>query len=194
MIRKNYRTRRLVIRPYRTADYEAWASGHQNLLPKQYFYDWVPPKNWNATPALFRKVILRQQRKAKEGRHFVYPVFLRQSGEWVGVMDVFVIDRTVLQVANLGYRFNNTFQRRGFATEALLKFIPGVLRDLKLNRLEAVIDPDNKPSVKLVRKVGLRREGIRQSYYYQNRGWADQVVYVADRKMARLPMLHPRER
>ena len=191
-MRKTYRTKRLELRPYKLADFAAWVWGHQNFLPKKNKYDWQPPRQFHPTRKQFREVMLRQHRKAKAGTTYIYPVFKKSTGAWIGVIDIHILNRDELQVANLGYRINNLYQGQGFAKEALTKIIPAILKDLKLNRLEAVIDLDNKASIALTRSVGMAREGVRKNYYYQNGKWDDQVIYIADRKRFGLPPLHPK--
>jgi RimJ/RimL family protein N-acetyltransferase len=86
---------------------------------------------------------------AKQDFTYVWPIFERRSGACVGSIDIHIIARDVLQVANLGYRIDNRYWRRGYAREAVSRIIRAAFQDLKLNRLEAVIDLDNRPSIAL---------------------------------------------
>ncbi|MGE3974905.1 MAG: GNAT family N-acetyltransferase [Bdellovibrionales bacterium] len=192
MKRKTYRTSRLILRPYRESDYAAWVQAHQFAPPKKSKYDWVPKPKMKFGRSDFRKIILNQNRLTQKDHTYVWPIFLKQTGELIGSVDIYVINRGVLQVANLGYRVNNLYWRKGYGEEAVSAIVRGAFKDLKLNRLEAVIDNDNKPSLKFAKAIGFRREGIRRKYYYQNKKWDDQIVYVGIREDFGLPILHPK--
>jgi ribosomal-protein-alanine N-acetyltransferase len=98
------------------------------------------------------------------------------------MIDIAIYERGSLQFANLGYRLFNRYWGQGLAGEAVGAAITIGHRDLKLQRLEASIDLHNKRSIKLVKKLGLEREGIKRAYWFQNGGWDDQVIYVARAK------------
>lgn len=120
----------------------------------------------------------------------MFGVFLKKkSHKLIGVVDIHILQRGVLQMANLGYRIFNQYWGKGYGNEVVKKLIVSSLIDLKLNRLEAVIDMDNKRSINLVNSIGLRREGIRKNYWFQNKQWDDQIVFVADRVQFNLPKL-----
>lgn len=82
---------------------------------------------------------------------------------------------------------------RGFGSEAVSAAIRRVLIDLRLNRLEAVIDPDNRASIRFVESLRMKREKLRRNYYFQNNRWEDQVAYTISRKDLRWPPLMLKE-
>jgi ribosomal-protein-alanine N-acetyltransferase len=94
-------------------------------------------------------------------------------------VDVFVIERDDRQWGNLGYAIHNTVQRRGLASEACGTIIPWAFETLGLHRLEAVISPDNAPSLGVARKLGLELECLRRNFERKGNEWIDQAVYVA---------------
>jgi RimJ/RimL family protein N-acetyltransferase len=188
---KTHLTKRLHLKPYSPTDYTAWAHSYQTLLPKQSPHDWVPPKSQPPTRAFYAKYVRRCRERARTDDTYIWGLFHRRTHQHLGRVDIKILHRGPLQVANLGYRLHNNHWRLGYMTEALRVLIPAALKEFKLNRLEAVIDLDNRASIALCKTLKLRHEGIRKHFYYQNKGWADQVVYVADRKLLRLPPLHP---
>ena len=95
------------------------------------------------------------------------------------MIDIAIYERGSLQFANLGYRLFNRYWGQGFGQEAVRAAIKIGHTDLKLQRLEASIDLHNKRSIKLVKSLGLEREGIKRGYWYQNGGWDDQLIFVA---------------
>ncbi len=192
MVRKIYKTRRLILRPYQSADFKVWAWAYSNLLPKKSKHDWVRKPDQKDSLREFKKIVLRHKKLAKKDNTYVWPIFEKKTGALLGSMDIYIISRDVLQVGNLGYRIHNRYWRKGFAKEAVVAVILKAFKDLHLNRLEAMIDLDNKPSIFLAKAVGLKRECIRKKYYFQHGHWEDQVVFTANRKDFGFSELRPK--
>ena len=49
---------------------------------------------------------------------------------------------------------------------------------LKLHRVEIVIRPENMASLRVVEKLGFRREGPRPAYLHIDGGWRDHEVFA----------------
>ena len=173
------------------SDYKLWSFSYLNLLPKQHEHDSGPRKPKECSKEVFQKVIKHQKQLAKDDRSYNWGLYLKKTGQFVGMIDIYVSGRGGLACANLGYVIFNNFWRSGYANEALNKIIKAALVDLKLNRLEAVVDINNKASIKLAKKLNLRHEGIRKGYWFHEGNWTDQRVFVADRKLLKLPKLRP---
>jgi ribosomal-protein-alanine N-acetyltransferase len=189
MRRKKYATARFIIRGYTKSDYKAWFETYTNLLPKQNKFDRGPYPAAKCKKENYLKIATRHQNLAQKDNIYIWGIFDKRNGKLVGAIDIKIFTRSELQKANLGYQIFNNFWKQGIASEVLKKIVPLILVDLKLNRLEAVIDLDNRASINLCKSVGLRREGIRENYYFQDGDWADQIVYVADRKHFKLSKL-----
>lgn len=50
---------------------------------------------------------------------------------------------------------------------------------LRLHRIEINIRPENEASLRVVEKLGLRREGERTAYLHIDGDWRDHVTFVA---------------
>lgn len=59
-------------------------------------------------------------------------------------------------------------KRKGFMTEALQVVLNHGFNELKLHRIEALIDANNEPSLKLLLRYGFIREGIMREDYLVN--------------------------
>ena len=110
---------------------------------------------------------------------------MKKSGVLVGVIDFCVLYRDDYQMANLGYQIHNRYWRRGYAIEAIKAGFKIAFKDIKLHRLEAAIDLNNKASIALAKKAGLFREGIKKNYLLENGQWVDQLVYVMTPELLR---------
>lgn len=74
---------------------------------------------------------------------------------YAGVKRMVIHDRPVL---NLVYRFVPDAWGRGLATEAAAAVVAKALADLPTETVVARVRPDNEPSQRVARKIGLRRE------------------------------------
>lgn len=179
MQRKTYRTRRLIVRPFTSRDFRVWRASFDAAKPAVDKHDISPWPLKRRTKAAFKAIVQRQLKNAKAGKVYVWHVFLKNTGEYIGRLDIATVVREPHQMANLGYYVINTYRGKGYAFEALACIVRAGLKDLRFHRLEAVIDLDNRKSIKLAKKVGLYREGIKKHYWYQNKRWEDQVVFIA---------------
>ena len=72
----------------------------------------------------------------------------------------------------LGYWIAKDYWGRGLATESLEKVLEFAFNDLNLNKLEAVHVSENLASGKVMRKVGMVKEGeFKQHFYNNNKFW-----------------------
>jgi ribosomal-protein-alanine N-acetyltransferase len=127
---------------------------------------WVSPP-W--TPTQYRAYLRRLRGPA----HVGYLIRLRGSGELVGVVNISEIVRGAFRSAYLGYYAFTPFAGRGLMTEGLTLVIDDAFGALGLHRLEANVQPDNGASIRLVRRLGFRREGYSPRYLKINGRWRD---------------------
>ncbi|MCL5990796.1 MAG: GNAT family N-acetyltransferase [Bacteroidetes bacterium] len=72
--------------------------------------------------------------------------------------------RSAANSCGVGFKIDESEGRKGFMTEALTKVIDYIFNELMICRIEVNIMPANKQSVKLVEKLGFKKEGIAYSY------------------------------
>ncbi|MEZ5346799.1 MAG: GNAT family protein [Pyrinomonadaceae bacterium] len=75
--------------------------------------------------------------------------------------------------AYLGYYLFAGFSGRGIMTRALGKVIRIAFEDLRLHRLEANVQPHNRDSIRLVKKIGFIKEGYSRKYLKIGGKWCD---------------------
>lgn len=72
--------------------------------------------------------------------------------------------------AALGYDLAQPYWRRGIMTEALTIVIRFTFLTLGINRLQAMVMPENTPSTRLLESLGFSKEGLlRQAAYFKGR-------------------------
>lgn len=98
-------------------------------------------------------------------------------GQIIGTVSFQNVIRSVYQSCQIGYKLDEAYWHRGYAREAILRAIPVALNDLHLHRIEALVLPDNLPSIRLLERLGFEREGVCRSCVYLHFGWADHLMY-----------------
>lgn len=78
--------------------------------------------------------------------------------------------------ADIGYDINSNYWRQGFATEAINKVLEFGFSKLDLNRIGAVVFPENIASLNLLQKIGFTKDGLLRQYIIQNNIARDTIV------------------
>jgi len=129
-------------------------------------HPWVQPPN---TPAAYRDYLSKHQ----EPQGIAFFIWLEAPRGLVGVVNVSEIVQGCFRSAYLGYYAFVPFAGRGLMKEGLARVIAHAFQVSKLHRLEANIQPANRTSKALVKKLGFRREGLSPRYLKINGRWRD---------------------
>jgi [ribosomal protein S5]-alanine N-acetyltransferase len=127
---------------------------------------WVVPPASRAAFAAY----LRRTRRPKARAFLVCRLGDRAI---VGVINVSQIFHGNFRSAYLGYYAGRPFMGKGYMSEGLGLVLRHAFESLGLHRLEANIQPGNRASIRLVRRVGFRREGFSPRYLKLLGRWRD---------------------
>jgi [ribosomal protein S5]-alanine N-acetyltransferase len=94
------------------------------------------------------------------------------------VFTISQIVRGAFQSAYLGYYANARHAGRGLMREAMDQLLDHAFGPLALHRLEANIQPGNRPSIALARGAGFRLEGFSPRYLLIGGHWRDHERYA----------------
>lgn len=81
------------------------------------------------------------------------------------------------QRAEIGFELNKKHWGQGIASEAVKAVIEYGYSRLNLNRIEAIVDPPNLSSQKLMEKQGFVKEGLLRHYEYNFGKFSDVFMY-----------------
>ena len=162
---------RVSIRPPRTSDRDAFlAAVHRS---RRLHCPWVYPPN----SAVSVQKALKSWRRPGRAAFFVWgkpPNLIGvKGGDLIGVINISEIVRGPLKSAYLGYFAFEPFAGRGLMAEGLRQVITHAFQKLKLHRLEANIQPRNRRSIRLVKRLGFRKEGFSPRYVKIGGRWRD---------------------
>lgn len=178
MLRLSRTTRRLIVRPYRVSDYPRWRRALELRLPAQHRFDPGRPPPERTTRAIFREAVARFRDQARRDAVYVFGAFDKKTGAHVGAVDLYVVARGRLQIANLGYNVHNHLWGRGYAREAASAAIDMALRELGLHRVEAAMELGNRASMAVARALGMKRERVSRKYMFLGDRWVDLTVFA----------------
>ena len=91
----------------------------------------------------------------------------------VGSLNFSQIFRKGFQNTYLGYQLFAGFTGKGYMTEAVALGLNYAFLDLRLHRVEANVQPSNKPSIAVLRRNGFAKEGFSRRYLKINGRWRD---------------------
>lgn len=120
------------------------------------------------------------------GHWFQFAVARSGDDRLIGDCGVHVPDDEP-RVAELGFTFATRWQGSGYATEAVRRLLDYLFDDRAKHRVYASCDPRNVRSAALLRRVGMRREGLCRRSLWSKGEWTDEELFavVADERPSR---------
>lgn len=167
----------ITLRPLRASDEEDWH--HIRADNASYVKPWEPtlPPGVRGRPTVSFKQFVRDLDEEARADH-VLPWVVDVDGRIVGQVHIFGIVRGAQQSAAVGYWLDRSLGGQGIATRAVAMAIDHALRGAGLHRLEVNIRLDNARSLGVVRRLGLRDEGIRERFLHIDGSWRDHRTFA----------------
>lgn len=166
------KTKRLVLRPLNINDTEAVFAYRSDAITNQY-QGWIP-KTIDDVKIFISKV-------SKEidvyDSWFQFAIVLSETSELIGDIGIHFFDPDNFQV-EIGCTLAKKEHRKGIALEALSSLINYLFINLNKRRITCSIDPQNLTSIKMVERLGFRKEAhFKQSILIEGE-WYDDLVYA----------------
>lgn len=139
--------------------------------------DWLGPWEASVPPGFPTEVpslaahVRQTRRKVRAGEALPLGVWVDEH--FVGQVNFFQIERGAAHCATIGYWIIPSHARCGLMTLALACALDAAFADLRLHRVEINIRPENRASLALVRRLGMREEGVRRRFIHVNGSWCD---------------------
>ena len=161
---------RLILNPLTKED--AQAMFNYRSLPEVYKYQgWEPQSVDDA-----EKFILKHN-TMKSGGWMQLAIRLKDDRKLIGDCGMHFIDDDFKQI-EIGFSLSPPFHGKGYASEAVTCLIDYIFTTLKSHRVYGSCDPDNLSSIKLLTRIGMRKEAhLKGSLWFKGR-WADDVIYA----------------
>jgi [ribosomal protein S5]-alanine N-acetyltransferase len=148
-------TKRLILRPLELSDAQELFELNKN--PTVHKYLWQKPEKVIEESI---KVIEYVQKQYKENNIGRYATILKETGEFIGWTGIkFVNDLEENGNTNFfdyGYRLNEKFWNKGYATEASIFWLDYGFKIMKIDKMNAYTHAQNGASNHVLQKVGMK--------------------------------------
>jgi ribosomal-protein-alanine N-acetyltransferase len=171
--------RRLVLRPLLVDDYSQW--NEVRMVNEDWLTRWEPQRVAGQPDVVqnrqaFSSRCAARQRERQLGTGYGFGIFV--DNMLAGEMNVSSIQRGPFQNAYVGYWIDQRHAGQEYTPEALVVAMRFAFEDLRLHRLQIAIIPRNRPSRRVVEKLGIRLEGMAERYLEINGNWEDHLRYA----------------
>jgi len=164
-------TERLILRAFTESDAEdifAWASDARVTM----FLGWRPHESIDATREALAKWI------AEYANEENYDWAIECGGRVIGRIHTNYVSRRHRRY-ELGYYIGYDYWNKGLMSEALRRVLDYFFNRLDFNRVEAIYEPDNPASGRVMQKCGMKCEGtMRQFFLCRDGTHTDGLLYA----------------
>ena len=169
-------TSRLILRRAVREDAEPmfrnWASDPEVTK----YLTWPPHENVEVTQNLLE----RWTTEYEKDDYYHWMIVLKEIGQPIGSLLVTTAGRA--QSAHIGYCIGQNWWRKGIMTEAVQAVIRFLFEEVGYHRIEAMHDPNNPNSGRVMRKCGMKYEGTTHASDRNNQGICDADHYAILRR------------
>lgn len=164
-------TERLLMRKLETNDIKDFYK--YRSLPEVYKFQSFIPKDTKDVEAFFERL---SEFPNIPNTWFQLAVCIKGENQLIGDIGIHFLEDD--EQTEIGYTLNPEFQGMGYAKEAVTAVIRYLFIILGKHRIIASVDPDNEKSIKLLEKIGMRREAYFVKSIKINGIWADDCLYA----------------
>ena len=129
-----------------------------------------------SSPSAWAPMVSALRKAARNGT--MLPFVISYGGRVAGQLDVSNIVHGVLRCCTVGYWVDAAVAGRGLATTALALAVDHCFTTVGLHRVEVDIRPENAASLRVVEKLGLRREAYYERFLDIAGGWRDHIGFA----------------
>ncbi|EYR61885.1 alanine acetyltransferase [Actinotalea ferrariae CF5-4] len=166
----------VVLRPLRRSDARAWLTLRVRNAAWLERWEATSPEPAEGPPPTFGQFVRTLNQQARAGA--TLPFGLEYRGELVGQLTVATIVRGSLCSASIGYWVSEHVAGRGITPTAVALAVDHCFGPVGLHRVEVNIRPENGASLRVVEKLGLRDEGLRENYLHIQGAWCDHRTFA----------------
>jgi ribosomal-protein-alanine N-acetyltransferase len=188
----------VLLRPPRLRD--ARVGSEIRLRNERWLTPWEPtsPHSWDERNSVTAWPALHSALRGAGRKGTMLPFVICYGGRLVGQLNVSNVVHGAQRSCTVGYWIDEAMAGRNITPTALAIAIDHCFGAVGLHRVEVDIRPENRASLRVVEKLGLRREGFYERFLDIDGGWRDHVAFavtveeLAGRTMvSRLAVLPP---
>lgn len=169
-------TKRLIIRPI-TLDDKNEVFEYRSDKETNKYQGWIPT-NLSDVETFIGKI---SKQIDEPETWFQFIILEKETQKIIGDLGIHFFDRENKQT-EIGCTLNKKFQNKGYATEAVKTIIDYLFKELNKHRIITSIDPENKNSIRLVERIGFRKEAHFIESLLIDGKWVDDLIYAMTEK------------
>lgn len=164
-------TDRLLLRKLEITDSEEFFT--YRSLPEVCEYQSFMPRNISEAGGFIRKIPVEAN---IPNTWFQLAIVNKNEDRLIGDIGIhFLEDNAQVEI---GYTLAPSYQGKGYAIEALKAVLNYVFSNLKKHRITASVDPNNSKSIRLLERLGMRKEAHFIKSYRMGDMWVDDCIYA----------------
>lgn len=170
--------RRVVLRPLAANDFRTWSEVRQRNA--EWLTTWEPSRS-DALPdpstsrSAFNTRCQQRDRDRTSGTAYQFGLFI--DHQVAGEVNLNNVIRGAMQSGTIGYWIDQRHAGQAYVAEAVVVVMQFAFEQLQLHRLEVCIVPRNTRSIRIMKKLAIREEGVAQRYLEINGVWEDHVRF-----------------
>lgn len=146
------------------------------LSNREWLRPWEATNPHGPTSFDFRNQIRGLLRQMDD--HSGLPFVILYEDEIVGQLNVANILHGSVSSCVIGYWIDPDVAGLGITPIAVALAMDYLFNIVGLHRVEIDIRPENKASIRVVEKLGMRLEGVKKGYIHINNNWRDHNIYA----------------
>lgn len=140
------------------------------------YADWTP----HTTKGETREYIGWLRKKSGE-KAYTWMIEHRDDARVIGTISITDTDYSG-KIFTIGYTLAAEYQHKGFAYEAVKALMDYLFGELFAERIQAKVMPENEPSIRLLERVGMSREGLLKNGAFLRTHCVDVYLYAIAKK------------
>lgn len=111
-----------------------------------------------------------------EGAWLIGAIRLSSDNSYIGLVCL-RYESVIDHIVEIGWRLKEEYHSQGYATEPSSMIVKYAKEVLKVNKIMAYCDNDNVASIKVMNKLGMKREGLLLRHFRINNIWRDEGIF-----------------
>jgi RimJ/RimL family protein N-acetyltransferase len=169
-------TARLTLREFVPSDFDAVHAYSSDPRVTRYLFFGPRDKDGSAE---YLRGLIESQRETPRTR-FELAVVEKTSEKVIGACDLSLIEHGVV---DLGYMLAQEHWGNGYATEISLRLLQAAFLELRAERVISTVDVNNRASIRVLEKIGMRWEAVFRKHRRAKNRWWDCHLYVQPREV-----------
>lgn len=112
--------------------------------------------------------------KLYSGNDFKWGIFSEE--DLLAIVGLSSINK-MMKTAEIGYQVNPKMRKRGIGTSAVNNLVRLIYKETDLRKLIAMVAFENKPSCKILEKLGFKQEGLLRKHFLIGGKEVDERIY-----------------